>query len=171
MIVLDVFSLRVLFYLFDLGNSFHGGNENTLQHDGKKSQQDREQQFLTSFENQKTDFSCGVCLFRGIPDHDALRQHLIGHCVDFKFFCYECGKGFKTYSGHNNHLKIIHSYGGDRYICEMCSKVFPSASTLRMHFHTHSDVRAFVCNVCGKAYKRKHDLKKHPCAVPVTYNM
>jgi len=48
-----------------------------------------------------------------------------------------------------------------RYTCLECGKVFVTPSKLRRHRFTHSGLRPFQCNVCGKSYSQSANLKTH----------
>jgi len=114
-------------------------------------------------------YSCKLCqqteANEGFSSKDMLREHLtVIHGNEFSIFCYDCGKGFKSISGLNNHIKLNHNDGTTtQFKCEKCGKCFARKSSLTTHMITHSNVRPFVCNVCGKSYKHKQNLKSHIC--------
>ena len=87
-----------------------------------------------------------------------IKRHLYTH-LDVKIFkCTSCGKHFKQNIGLLNHKKI---HEEARLECELCDKIFVSASNYQKHQITHSDEKHFTCENCDKLFKRKADLKKH----------
>lgn len=42
--------------------------------------------------------------------------------------------------------------------CVQCWKTFASSSALAKHKLTHSDERRYICNICGKGFKRQDHL-------------
>lgn len=46
--------------------------------------------------------------------------------------------------------------------CKLCSKVFCSKDSLKVHKHTtHTNVEGYLCSVCGKKFKRRLSLAFH----------
>ncbi|XP_021368271.1 protein sister of odd and bowel-like isoform X4 [Mizuhopecten yessoensis] len=107
-------------------------------------------------------YRCGICR-HSIPDRNVLRQHLLQHSTEFTHFCYPCGKGFKSYTGHYRHEKLFHRPQTNNPKCQICGRQFPDDSSLKIHYRRHSDDRPFRCGMCGKSYKHKKSLQDHTC--------
>ncbi|XP_076986806.1 zinc finger protein 580-like [Tamandua tetradactyla] len=45
--------------------------------------------------------------------------------------------------------------------CPQCFQVFKSALNLRNHSISHSELRPYVCAICGKAFKHSGNLSMH----------
>ena len=48
-----------------------------------------------------------------------------------------------------------------RHVCEICGKAFKVKSNLKEHIRSHSDARTFMCSFCGKALKNRQCLNRH----------
>ena len=48
-----------------------------------------------------------------------------------------------------------------RHVCEICGKSFKVKSNLKEHIRSHSDARTFLCGFCGKALKNRQCLNRH----------
>ncbi|XP_060086413.1 protein sister of odd and bowel-like isoform X5 [Ylistrum balloti] len=107
-------------------------------------------------------YRCGICR-HSLPDRSVLRQHLLQHSNEFTHFCYPCGKGFKSYTGHYRHEKLFHRPQTNNPKCQICGRQFPDDSSLKIHYRRHSDDRPFRCGMCGKSYKHKKSLQDHTC--------
>ena len=51
----------------------------------------------------------------------------------------------------------------DRYICQTCNKAFSRPSSLRIHSHSHTGEKPFICHHsgCGKAFSVRSNMKRH----------
>ncbi|KAK6850744.1 hypothetical protein PG987_000378 [Apiospora arundinis] len=51
--------------------------------------------------------------------------------------------------------------GPAKFQCPQCSKTFTRSANLRGHERSHRNERPFACDVCGMAFVRQHDKKRH----------
>ncbi|KAK9334705.1 hypothetical protein V1521DRAFT_374509, partial [Lipomyces starkeyi] len=51
----------------------------------------------------------------------------------------------------------------DRYVCQVCTRAFSRPSSLRIHSHSHTGEKPFVCGHqgCGKAFSVRSNMKRH----------
>ena len=92
------------------------------------------------------------------------------------FSCEICSKSFgtedhltehkRTHSEPYEHDLINHkrSYvhkGKNAYLCGMCGKAYKCLTSLKYHKLTHSGIKNFKCDTCGKAFLSLGQLKKH----------
>ena len=45
--------------------------------------------------------------------------------------------------------------------CDVCLKVFPSKSQLKLHYMTHTGEKPFACQVCDRKFTQKATLDRH----------
>ncbi|XP_037676076.1 zinc finger protein 580-like isoform X1 [Choloepus didactylus] len=50
---------------------------------------------------------------------------------------------------------------GEGYDCPECGRVWRTIGQLRHHLVVHSPFKPYVCNVCGRGFKRTNNLYKH----------
>ena len=82
--------------------------------------------------------------------HEKVKEYRCPHCL------YESGDP-KLLKSH-----IDSAHLGITYECDICHSVFTSKTGLYNHSRTvHSDLRPFICQECGEAFKRKKNLDTH----------
>jgi len=72
--------------------------------------------------------------------------------------CEQCGQVYKTAAGLSQHIKVAHDKV--RYYCDEpgCDKEFNTKNSQLSHkLCVHKNTRAFICSVCGKDYKYRHE--------------
>jgi len=107
---------------------------------------------------------CEIC---ALPFHDkeTLKQHMLSiHGRNYPQFCFDCGKGFKSYPGLYKHNKMFHNEGEDCPACHICGRAFPYKSSLERHMNSHTRLKPYKCFSCGKSYKYGQTLKEHVCS-------
>ena len=73
-----------------------------------------------------------------------------------KFKCVKCEFRCKTRKEVNKHYIDTH----EPLMCEKCSKLFNTPSSLSLHMYDHEEHR-YKCEVCNKGYHFKGQLKQH----------
>ncbi|XP_048821812.1 zinc finger protein Gfi-1b [Lagopus muta] len=76
------------------------------------------------------------------------------------YHCVKCSKVFSTPHGLEVHVRRSHS-GIRPFACEVCGKTFGHAVSLEQHTNIHSQERSFECKMCGKTFKRSSTLSTH----------
>ncbi|XP_026865510.2 zinc finger protein 142 isoform X2 [Electrophorus electricus] len=104
-------------------------------------------------------YRCEKCTYT-CADPSRLKYHMRIHQDERKYLCPECGYKCKWVNQLKYHM-TKHS-GAKSYACEECEYRTNRADALRVHCETrHRDVRSFVCEKCGKAFKTRFLLKTH----------
>ncbi|XP_053554111.1 zinc finger protein 142 isoform X2 [Bombina bombina] len=104
-------------------------------------------------------YKCHLCTY-ACADPSRLKHHMRIHKDEKKYLCPECGYKCKWVNQLKYHM-TKHT-GLKPYQCEECDYCTNRADALRVHRETrHRDVRAFICEQCGKAFKTRFLLKTH----------
>ncbi|TRZ03724.1 hypothetical protein DNTS_009730 [Danionella cerebrum] len=104
-------------------------------------------------------YRCEKCNY-SCADPSRLKYHMRIHMDERKYLCPECGYKCKWVNQLKYHM-TKHT-GAKPYTCEDCEYRTNRADALRIHRETrHRDVRSFICEKCGKAFKTRFLLKTH----------
>lgn len=85
------------------------------------------------------------------------RRNCIG--LGKTFECYVCKKILKTKPILRRHMRSVHD--PDKVQCQYCGKQILAHNFQRHHDAVHLNIRNFICNVCGQAFKSKRSRQFH----------
>lgn len=104
-------------------------------------------------------FRCHVC-GRVLTTQSRLEHHLRTHQ---RLSCPECGKMFWRKSLLRDHRKRRHSTGSvaRRHACRICAAKFCRLSGLETHMRSHTGVKPFKCERCGRRFSSKSNCRRH----------
>ncbi|XP_022296451.2 uncharacterized protein LOC111105807 isoform X6 [Crassostrea virginica] len=105
--------------------------------------------------------TCRLCSGLAFPDQESLLKHSTEkHQMAM---CGLCGKTFKSKSGYNYHMKLMHGSrsAGEVHFCPICGKSFQGPSFVKRHLRCHSDDRPYTCRVCYRTFRFKESWKRH----------
>ncbi|XP_058834830.1 gastrula zinc finger protein XlCGF49.1-like [Topomyia yanbarensis] len=98
--------------------------------------------------------------FKRFDDPKKLMRHKKTHCQQQKLKCLHCGVYLKSRSSYSSHLQ--RHKNGRRFECEMCGKCFADKRDLRAHQMVHDpQAERFRCDTCGKDFSRIYSLLDH----------
>jgi len=103
-------------------------------------------------------YMCRLC-DQGFDQIHVLRSHAACHAdpVTRMYSCPWCHKTFDNYGTARRHARAFHS---QTYTCADCGKTFPRPDKLKLHRLRHSTHREFMCETCGRQFKRKVTLRR-----------
>ncbi|XP_015930388.1 zinc finger protein 235 [Parasteatoda tepidariorum] len=80
-------------------------------------------------------------------------------------FCSECSKTFPSPESLHEHVQLIHEQStrlaSNRYLCNICQKVFCLKGDLTRHLNSHNGVKPYECEHCNKSFTLKSNLRQH----------
>ncbi|XP_030243937.1 zinc finger protein 384 isoform X2 [Drosophila navojoa] len=107
----------------------------------------------------KRKFHCDICA-RDFNSYNALKYHQYTHTKERAYPCNTCERSFYTQSALKAHERT-HS-GIKPYKCEKCDFKFRQWGDLNYHIISrHTEVKAHMCEYCGKSFSRKYSLVLH----------
>nr|XP_020477263.1 zinc finger protein 142 isoform X2 [Monopterus albus]XP_020477264.1 zinc finger protein 142 isoform X2 [Monopterus albus]XP_020477265.1 zinc finger protein 142 isoform X2 [Monopterus albus]XP_020477266.1 zinc finger protein 142 isoform X2 [Monopterus albus] len=104
-------------------------------------------------------YSCEQCSYT-CTDPSRLKLHMRVHQEEKKYLCPDCGYKCKWATQLKYHMT---KHTGEKpYACDECEYRTNRADALRAHRDTqHCDMRPYICETCGKAFKTSFILKTH----------
>lgn len=107
-------------------------------------------------------YKCAVPMCKvKMQDYHKMNYHIGSH-VDNGFKCLECSEIFAMWKPLTGHLWRVHKIDMELYSCDLCDyKTFSLGKLNNIHKPIHSDLKAFSCDVCGKAFKNSKQLRNH----------
>ena len=97
------------------------------------------------------------------------------HGVGTKEQCV-CGKSFSYNCNLSAHMKICPILNPSKkpaFTCDICGKIYKAKNNLKKHIkYDHSGMQGmFVCDVCGEHFTRPHSLTRHKQRKHINYNI
>lgn len=108
---------------------------------------------------KKRNYECDEC-HKQFYSKGNWKTHCRIHREEREFKCQLCDGAYKQRSALLSHIKQVHEKIRN-YQCAVCHKYFYKRSHWESHCHIHGDERAFKCEHCDKAFKRKRTLRDH----------
>ncbi|KPJ01329.1 Zinc finger and BTB domain-containing protein 17 [Papilio xuthus] len=103
--------------------------------------------------------TCPLCPERFGSYYQRNKHLRISHDQTTRYRCETCGGQFYLKYQLFLHKRSVHMQERNEE-CTICQFRFFSKSSLARHMVTHSD-KSFKCDVCGKAYSRRKNLREH----------
>ncbi|GMT14504.1 hypothetical protein PFISCL1PPCAC_5801 [Pristionchus fissidentatus] len=93
-----------------------------------------------------------------------LKEHIsILHLRERKFECEVCGQKFGRRGGVRRHVQMVHLNQLHKCPYDTCDHPgYKCSKALAAHIRSvHTNIRPYECDVCGKNFVRRNDLKMH----------
>ncbi|KAK3511829.1 hypothetical protein QTP70_024843 [Hemibagrus guttatus] len=113
----------------------------------------------------KTDFTCPEC-GKTFLRRNGLTLHMKSHQKQNAHTCSTCKVAFPQKNLLRTHKclppgKTLAKTADMRFRCEVCGKYFHSKANLKVHYAVHTGERPHTCSFCGRGFSQKGNLTTH----------
>ncbi|XP_034552419.1 telomere zinc finger-associated protein isoform X2 [Notolabrus celidotus] len=117
------------------------------------------QMHIKAIHRNERPFVCSLCS-HAFSQKNNLNMHLRIHSGERPYQCHLCGKTFRTQASLDKHNR---THTGERpFGCEVCEQRFTEKGALLRHKASkHEEGRPHCCDICGKTFKAKEQLRVH----------
>lgn len=116
-------------------------------------------------ETHDTRFTCSTCGMVFVS-MQGLKKHEIRHTGQKPFECEKCNFKSACQTSLVQHKKRFHCEVNARtHVCHECGKGFFTRYNLKEHLFTHSDIKRFSCEMCGRMLKNDSCYRRHMVCV------
>ncbi|XP_030768332.1 zinc finger protein 771-like isoform X2 [Sitophilus oryzae] len=112
-------------------------------------------------------YQCEQCGYKA-SSWMLLRQHQTCHIEVKEFVCDICGMNFKSKIRLVNHRKLHFDHHSNKKNvqpkkrkCNVCDRFFANKYILHNHMLIHTNQKPHPCDICGKKFRFKGNIKKH----------
>ncbi|XP_072946982.1 zinc finger Y-chromosomal protein 1-like [Epargyreus clarus] len=113
----------------------------------------------TNFPSMRAKSMCEVCgrMFQSLA---LLQDHKSTHALEKQFKCAHCDKSFQRKYRLIAHTRM-HTEAKSVHCCSICGKGFSSTSNMQRHMFSHTGLKPYKCEMCGKCFKHVGEKRIH----------
>eukprot|EP00092_Neocalanus_flemingeri_P035463 GFUD01038590.1.p1 GENE.GFUD01038590.1~~GFUD01038590.1.p1 ORF type:complete len:519 (+),score=84.88 GFUD01038590.1:64-1620(+) len=114
---------------------------------------------IKSVHEKLKEYKCQHCEYES-GDPSLLKSHIDSAHLGITYECDKCKSTFTSKTGLYNHSRSVHS-NVRPYICQECGEAFKRKKVLDIHIDNKHSTGVYPCSKCDKALKSKLSLEYH----------